>query len=100
MRSSAPGIQITDGRLRYSVWGEHREVEGPVREVPPSAALAYFRRYRHRMRYAQAQAQNLPIGSGVAEAACKMLANPQLTASRVTLSTHATSSALEAERGR
>jgi hypothetical protein len=36
--------------------------------------LAYFRRYRHRMHYAQAQPQNLPIGSGVVEAACKTLA--------------------------
>jgi hypothetical protein len=30
-----------------------------------STELAYFRRYRHRMRYAKARAQNLPIGSGV-----------------------------------
>ena len=29
-----------------------------------ATALAYFRRYRHRMRYAQAQAQHLPIGWG------------------------------------
>jgi hypothetical protein len=40
--------------------------------------LAYFRRYRHRMRYAQAQAQNLPIGSGVVEAACKTLATERM----------------------
>ena len=40
--------------------------------------LAYFRRYRHRMRYAKAQAQNLPIGSGVVEAACKTLATERM----------------------
>jgi hypothetical protein len=40
--------------------------------------LAYFRRYRHRMRYAQVQAQNLPIGSGVVEAACKTLATERM----------------------
>jgi hypothetical protein len=39
-----------------------------------STALAYFRRYHHRIRYAKARAQNLPIGSGVVEAACKTLA--------------------------
>ena len=43
-----------------------------------STELAYFRRYRHRMRYAQAQAQNLPIGSGVVEAACKTLATERM----------------------
>ena len=30
-------------------------------------ALAYFREHRHRMRYADLQARNLPIGSGVVE---------------------------------
>jgi len=40
--------------------------------------LAYFRHYRHRMRYAKAQAQNLPIGSGVVEAACKTLATERM----------------------
>jgi hypothetical protein len=43
-----------------------------------STELAYFRRYRHRMRYATAQAQNLPIGSGVVEAACKTLATERM----------------------
>jgi hypothetical protein len=43
-----------------------------------STELAYFRRYRHRMRYAIAQAQNLPIGSGVVEAACKTLATERM----------------------
>lgn len=35
--------------------------------------LGYFRRNRHRMRYAEAQAANHPIGSGVVEAANKTL---------------------------
>ena len=33
--------------------------------------LKYFRRNRHRMRYAALKEQGLPIGSGVTEAACK-----------------------------
>jgi hypothetical protein len=40
--------------------------------------LAYFRCRRQRMRYAQAQAQHLPIGSGVVEAACKTLATQRM----------------------
>ena len=40
--------------------------------------LRYFRRNRHRMRYADTQARNLPIGSGVVEAACKTLVTQRL----------------------
>jgi hypothetical protein len=42
------------------------------------AALAYFRDHRHRMRYADLRARNLPIGSGVVEAACKTLVTQRL----------------------
>jgi len=35
--------------------------------------LSYFRKQRHRMRYATWNAAHLPIGSGVTEAACKTL---------------------------
>jgi hypothetical protein len=41
-------------------------------------ALAYFRDHRHRMCYADLRAQNLPIGSGVVEAACKTLVSQRL----------------------
>lgn len=41
-------------------------------------ALAYFREHRHRMRYRDLRAQNLPIGSGVVEAACKTLVSQRL----------------------
>jgi hypothetical protein len=40
--------------------------------------LAYFRSNRHRMRYAEVAARNLPIGSGVTEAACKTLATQRM----------------------
>jgi hypothetical protein len=42
------------------------------------AAGTYFRHRRHRMRYAQAQAHHLPIGSGVVEAACKTLVTQRM----------------------
>jgi len=41
-------------------------------------ALAYFRAHRHRMHYADLRARNLPIGSGVVEAACKTLVSQRL----------------------
>lgn len=46
------------------------------RKTKLATELAYFRRHRHRMHYAEAQ--NLPIGSGVVEAACKTLATQRM----------------------
>lgn len=43
--------------------------------------LGYFRRNRKRMGYAQAKAQNLPIGSGLVEAACKTLVTQRMKCS-------------------
>lgn len=40
--------------------------------------LGYFRHNRHRMRYAALAARNLPIGSGVVEAACKTLVTQRM----------------------
>lgn len=40
--------------------------------------LEYFRRNRSRMGYARLRAQNLPIGSGVVEAACKTLVTQRM----------------------
>jgi hypothetical protein len=40
--------------------------------------LAYFRDHRHRMCYAALRAHNLPIGSGVVEAACKTVVSQRL----------------------
>lgn len=49
----------------------------PRREVIHKA-VAYFREHRHRMPYARLRAQQLPIGSGVVEAACKTLVSQRL----------------------
>ena len=40
--------------------------------------LGYFRGNRRRMRYAEAKARGLPIGSGIVEAACKTLVTERL----------------------
>ena len=40
--------------------------------------LTYFRNQRWRMRYAQYRRANLPVGSGVVEAACKTLMTQRL----------------------
>jgi hypothetical protein len=43
--------------------------------------LGYFRKNRHRMRYAELAAEGFPIGSGVVEAACKTLVAQRLKCS-------------------
>lgn len=43
-----------------------------------ATVLKFFRKNRKRMRYAEMKAQNLPVGSGVVEAACKTLVAQRL----------------------
>lgn len=73
-------------KLRHVLRHEDRGVASVIRALvhlrkmhPKSKKLAtelkYFRRNRHRMRYAKTANENLPIGSGVVEAACKTLAS-------------------------
>ena len=45
------------------------------------AAITDFRNHQHQMNYARYQAQALPIGSGVTEAACKTLVKQRLCSS-------------------
>ena len=42
------------------------------------AAVTYFTNQKHRMNYAEYTAKNFPIGSGVTEAACKVLVKQRL----------------------
>lgn len=44
-------------------------------------AVTYFRNHHHQMHYAEAIADHLPIGSGVTEAACKVLVKARLCSS-------------------
>ncbi|VAX07618.1 hypothetical protein MNBD_GAMMA26-1373 [hydrothermal vent metagenome] len=46
-----------------------------------NAALTYFRNYKHMMNYANHVDEDLPIGSGVTEAACKTLVKQRLCCS-------------------
>ena len=72
-------------RLRHESDGVKRVIRALVylRSKHPNReriaqVLGYFRGNRHRMRYADAKAQGLPIGSGVVEAACKTLVTERL----------------------
>ena len=51
------------------------------RRAKLATELNYFRNNRHRMQYAAARANHLPIGSGVTEAACKTLVTQRLKCS-------------------
>jgi hypothetical protein len=44
-------------------------------------AITYFRNHHHQMRYAEAIAAHLPIGSGVTEAGCKVIVKARLCGS-------------------
>jgi hypothetical protein len=46
-----------------------------------NSAITYFRNHKHKMDYASYLAKNLPIGSGVTEAACKRLVKQRLCCS-------------------
>lgn len=71
LRDAPQGVDIvirTLGRLRRRY----------PRRKAIQKALAYFRRQRHRMPYADLRARHVPIGSGVVEAACKTLVSQRL----------------------
>jgi hypothetical protein len=59
-----------------------RVLEYLPKKFPQRAELrkcaAYFRKHRHRMNYAALKKRELPIGSGVVEAACKTLLSQRL----------------------
>jgi hypothetical protein len=46
-----------------------------------NSAITYFRNHKHKMHYAYYLTENLPIGSGVTEAACKRLVKQRLCSS-------------------
>jgi hypothetical protein len=79
-------------KLRHILRHEEGGVEKVIRsllhlrdEHPRSKVLKtelnYFRRRRHKMQYASLAARNLPIGTGVTEAACKTLATQRMKCS-------------------
>lgn len=73
LKEDDQGSDTVIERLRYRA----RRMRGRKREQLEKA-LTYFRNQRSRMRYAQYQQENLPIGSGVVEAACKTLVTQRL----------------------
>lgn len=86
---SSPTYHRQHQRLRRKLRDETDGVERVIRalrhlrsQFPRRAAiateLAYFRKNRRRMAYATLAARNLPIGSGVIEAACKTLATARM----------------------
>jgi hypothetical protein len=71
LRDDPKGVEKVIRSLRYLC------IRSPRRKKIRTA-LGYFRQHRQRMRYAQAQAKGLPIGSGVVEAACKTVVTQRL----------------------
>jgi hypothetical protein len=46
-----------------------------------SVSPTYFRNHHHQMHYVEAMSANLPIGSGITEAACKVIIKARLCCS-------------------
>jgi hypothetical protein len=57
-----------------------KKVKPEVREEV-TKTITYFNNNKHRMNYSEALAQKLPIGSGVTEAACKVIVKQRLSSS-------------------
>lgn len=71
LRDELDGVNKVLRALRY-LRDQHKENKAI------STSLTYFTNNQHRMRYALARQKNLPIGSGVVEAACKTLVGQRL----------------------
>jgi hypothetical protein len=73
LKEDDKGVDKVIDRLRYRA----SRTRGRQRERLEKE-LTYFRNQRSRMRYAQYRRDNLPIGSGIVEAACKTLVTQRL----------------------
>jgi hypothetical protein len=73
LKEAEGGVEQVIETLRYRV----RKAKGHKRD-PLLKELTYFRNQRHRMNYAAYLRENLPIASGVVEAACKTLVTQRL----------------------
>jgi len=71
LRDAPQGVDKVLGALR------RLRTRSPRRQAIHKA-LADCREHRHRMHYADLRAHNVPIGSGVVEAACKTLVSQRL----------------------
>lgn len=74
LKEESAGVAKVIRHLRYLV-------KKYPRRKPIKEALVYFRNNRARMTYADALANQLPIGSGVVEAACKSVVTQRLKCS-------------------
>jgi hypothetical protein len=72
-KEEAKGVDKIIGRLRYRV----SRLRGRKRE-PLAKTLTSVHHQRERRRYAASRQANLPLGSGVVEAACKPLVSSRL----------------------
>ena len=71
LRHETDGIEKVIRHLRY-LRDQH------PRRTKLATTLKYFRHHRNRMRYASFARRNMPIGSGIVEAACKTLVTQRL----------------------
>jgi hypothetical protein len=76
LKEHADGVEKVIRSLRYRVGRTTKQKKRRIQ-----TELTYFRNQRHRMRYADYLQHNLPIASGVVEAACKTLVTQRMKCS-------------------
>ncbi|KGP62746.1 hypothetical protein EP47_01975 [Legionella norrlandica] len=69
-------LMVNEGFSEMSNMLPNRQKQGLVDKL--KSAITYFKNQRQRMNYNFYQMNNLPIGSGVTEAACKTLIKQRL----------------------
>jgi len=77
LKEEVGGVETVIRALAY----RRDKAKSRTRKETIETEMGYFRRNRERMRYAEALADNLPIGSGVMEASCKTLATQRMKCS-------------------
>lgn len=69
------------GKLLSEMKKQRKEVKGESRKEKIDTSITYFKNNYMRMNYSHCVEKNLPIGSGVCEAACKTLIKARLCSS-------------------
>jgi hypothetical protein len=79
--SNMKPVPLNHSSAKWKNWLKKNSLTKTVKENLQAALTYYFKNHRHMMAYAEHIESNLPIGSGIIEAACKTLVKQRLCGS-------------------